>query len=298
MDILLYSDFLAEYFSAISKPIKSSEDNIRYNIVQNPNNKIILSKHYLEYLETLFTPNHKNYNQFADLFLELIDGNKGVELPSSATSTNLLSEFTHLIINNSSTLLISISENLIAGLNGVAAIKEIIKPNWHWQICQFAAYHSISVAHHDFTNDVEIQNFFKNFINLPKSIVDFYYFDRYSQNINKHTCFQEIYTKGIPVKVYTYGFNAARKRNLTLAELQAVKTASVTSFGATCSVHYTCDKDLIHERRIMFNSLIIDTNEDFARVKKAVQTWKLDIVYSSTDFVDWLTKTPRFAEIT
>jgi hypothetical protein len=298
MDILLYSDFLIEYFGGNKKGLKTNVDNIRYNVVQNVNNRIIISDNYVTYLETLFTSAHKFKTEFEDLFLELFDsiGSKCIKVDSINTSTNLVSECVGIIADYQNPLLIPITENNIPEIPTAVEMQQINKPNRHWQLSHLVAYHSVSVVYSDFTNDNQIQDYFDNIISLPKNIRDFYYFDRYCSNLKHHTRFRQIPVPTTQCRVFTYGLNGTIP--LTMPQLKALKAIAVGAFGTMCRVHYTTDKLLLHERKVMFNNIILESTDDFAKIAPTISTWKINITYSNQEFTNWLSKTTLFTEIT
>lgn len=299
MYVILYSDIFNEYFESNKKVLKSEEDFLRWQLIQNPKNTIILSTKYVSFLELAFPNTHENYNQFCSLILEIMD-NKSKSIASCPNSTNITEEFIHLCSSITTDFFIPISDNILLPVPKTASIKAIQKPNFHWAYCELAAKHHVYIEHQDFTTDPGIQTFFDQLFSFPHKINTVYYFDRYAKNTPQHNYFNSLSGKGYPIEVFTYGISRisnGRGVRYTAEELATLKQDILNKFGAPCKVSQTPSKVLIHERRIMFNNLIIDANEDFCKLKRHVLTWRIDISFSPDSFNQSLQKISRFSEI-
>jgi len=299
MDVLLYHDFLNEYFLSSRKYYKSPEETLRHNIIHNPKNRVVMSINYGWYLEQLFNSNHGCHNQYCDFIVELMDDpTRHVSLGAltSPTAVRIEDEFCFIASAISSNLFIPITEIPLPTLPTTVSIASRIKPNRDWQLSEFAANSSIRVKYHDFTADAEINNFFLNLFNLPNTINQLYYFDSYAKNVLIHSHFNVLTTKAIPCEVYTFG-KRTRYVDLSLLELQTLKGSIISVLGTLCRVFYTLDNKLIHERKVMFNGIIIDSTHDFAELLISNKTWIVDVSYSQADINAWLPKTVHFTEI-
>lgn len=300
MDILLFSDFWANYFASRNKTLGSTEDNLRIAILQNSNNRIVINGNYLKYLETLFPSDHIHYNDFADLMLEILDrSEKHISLSNCDCSQCFEDEYLHMANNVQSDLLLRIREHGNPGTPDCISISNMTRGNRDWILCHLAANNSVTVYHYDFATNQDIQNFFDDIFKLSSRVATIYYFDKYARNVSWHTYFNQIKINRIPIEVYTIG-NIREGQNLrvcTPGELQRLKQIIIANIGPQSRVFYTLDETFLHERTIMFNNLVITSNDDISRMKKEFPRWKIDISLSTFDYSKQLEKCPRFLAV-
>ncbi len=295
MQIALYNDFIIQFLISNSKDNKDKKDILRYNIFYNPNNTFTISQKYFDLIAHSLE-NSELYDDFTEIYVKMDDDARFNSVPCSATSINIEQEFIHL--NNSigtTGFFLSITENKLSTVPQAVCISEIAKPNRHWTLSNLAAHHNAIIDNCEFNCNPEIQSIFDDILNLPKSNQSIYYFDRYAaKNIAKHTLFKAITKKGYPIEVYTY---VPGKKGITQHELNKRKNKVISVFGNPCKFFFTYKKKLSHERKIMFNNLIIRVDVDFSEIKKANKTWEITIQYSPEKFKESVKKAKKFKEI-
>ncbi|MES2679602.1 MAG: hypothetical protein V4635_06935 [Bacteroidota bacterium] len=251
----------------------------------------------------VFFKDHEFYDEFTNLYVQLMDSNspKFKKILDSVVSENLDQEFIHLSSTINCDFFLSIAEKQFPNNPTVVSISQIKKPNFHWLFSELAAAHKLSLEYHEFSNNPQIEKFFEDIFKAPIRIDKIYYIDRYVRNLTKHRCFATLKGKNYNVEVLTYEIKSIPKNGnairYTPVELNAMKADSVTTFGASCRFFYTQSKTLIHERKVLFNNLIINSNEDFSKLKTHNQTWTIDITYSRVNYSKFVEKTALFTEL-
>ncbi len=286
MHILLHNNIFKKHFAAPRSLEKNEEAVLIYNIMNNSLAKIIVTPQIIDrhYIATL--PRKEQNPRKAELSL-LYRSGKLVRKQTTALESN--EQFIELHTTCNYPCLISIADEdiEIEGTPISIAYPDIAifntanfqKPNKHWQRISLAANNTFTVRYLDFQNQTEINQFFTEIFKLPRAINEVKIIDRYMQNVTEHNNFDELKNRNIPIHYYTLNIPAKLSggRNPLpnlLTDIQDIFNPSTVSF------FHTFNKDLIHERKVLFENFILETDEDFPRIKNSIKTWKIDITYN------------------
>jgi hypothetical protein len=300
MELVLHKDFFVEYLSGLHRqiPAKSKIDNLRYNIVNEPDNIIILSENYVDLISNeLYESNSDYWDEFNVLINQLTIGNRNANrLTPNPNKVSSQDEFIYLSQHTSSDFFISIVETQEAAVPFAADISQINTSNVHYALCNLASVRLASLEYLDFDTTNEIESFFNTIFSLPIHVNNIYYFDRYANHTNEHNCFNALCRKSYNVEVYTWGID--RGQILDPIRLRSLKTHIFACFQHPCKVAYTTDPELLHERRIFFNNLSIKLDNEFRWVTETNKAWSIELKYSPNDFITQYTaKCARFTTI-
>lgn len=290
MDLLLHKDLILQYFKNLNRLDLDGNEQYVEKIMKNNNNNFLLSRNIITHLKEIIPKDDPVRNFFEQFILKIISERRVTNPPPSSDCYNYEEEFMYLSQNHANDLLFIISfynyRYLESKLSNIASIININKPNFHWVVVNLAANSPlpITVRYFDFNSNTEINHFFEIIFNLPSKINVINIFDR---NCNLgHSYFDSIINKGILIRYYT-----AQKRIFsdTVFCRNQIKSKFINRYSM-----FITDIHNIHERRIIFNNLIIDTDEDFWNLEFDRPTWKIDITYCELTANELLKKRSLF----
>jgi len=295
MDVLIYHDVIGNYLLAKHKTVKTELDNIRTAIIEKSNNRLVISKNYVTFLEQLFKDSDIVGDIFTSFITELIDemATKLLNVSVNLKSKNIDEEFKGIHSAYAGSFIVPIAEkNPSTTINFPIGILDLALPIHKNLLKLLAAYHSYTFRYNDFNTDIDILSFFNEIYSLFRKIDSVIFFDRYC-NIEYHNYFNELKGKNIDIQYYTSG--VALNESMIRERKEKIKGY----FGKhKTTLYITKSKDKIHERKIIINKvLIIETDDDFAEIKRARLTWKVDINYSSDIVTSLLAKCDDFTRI-
>jgi hypothetical protein len=270
MDILLHIDIFALWLK--ENILKEEEELWVYNILNNAHTKIVITEKISNYL----LENHANTPK-KKLFLkaaleELVLKNRIVRNIEESKKEEWNEYFVEVAQNYTGEGLFKIAKkrnDILNAVSDLTVLSEVQKPNIHWIRTYLAAYSTISVRYFDFKSTFEIVQFFKNFFSLAK-ISEVHIFDRYF-NVEKHGNFRYLEENMTLIHYFSYDLPT----RLTPERANNV----LISLGANVKYYSTSERNLIHERKLIYHHYILETDEDFASIKIDRATWKIDITY-------------------
>lgn len=259
------------------------------NITKNKEVKVFLSAAIINYLEDFYTD--KQEKRYIREQLKYLS-KKGFTMPTIAT--DLTEQFIEVAQNCTENCLIPIvktdfeveNDKISAKNDKIVAISAMQKPNKHWQRIKLAAYNTFTVRYLDFENKTEIASFFRT-IFTSVNIESVQIFDRYMQNIAKHSNFQYLSDNNIQTEYYSFKLPS---KNLTNGDLNDISLAT----SRNIQFFTTEIEDNIHERTLAFSNILIETNDDFSQLKPERQTWRIDVTYSPVLYAALRAKTNSF----
>jgi len=262
-----------------------SINTLARNIFLNKDVKQLVSKKYVELLENRIL----DKNQFQALITELFDQNRIVSIPPN-NGSSLEDEYIHLsttpLTNQPLTLSITLQEDNILEqkVANIFVLSKAKKPNIHWVIKELASKSSCTVNHFDFKTDSEIKFFIDSVIAIPKYIRQAQVFDREVSPKYKDKL------KGFHIDYYTLG------KGMPIIDLLDKKKEIRRALGGRLKLWYTKKTSIIHERKILFENIIITSDNSFNNIAISDPTWQLNIQYSPDDIAKWLSKCIDFIE--
>jgi hypothetical protein len=275
MDLLLALDVYETYLLSKLKINKSASEKDIENLFSNGSNRVVLSRKLIELLEISINK-HPHIENFAKPFLAHLINNQSTSVAPSAEAktekeilTTMFANYNILPAKARRDIMLSISSlstNSIGKRNSVV-IEEIVKPNFHWIWFKLASHspNAISLRYFDFSNNQQIEEAFDQVLKIPHAptCVDIY--DRQA-NLT-HNYFNSL--KHIFINYYT----SVKDRN------GIAKVRDIKNYFRRVNIYDSSSKN-IHERRIVCNNLIIESDEDFPNLTFDRPTWKIDFTYS------------------
>ena len=270
------SPFLVQqYIYCSGQLFKSPEDKLLSQIFENKNNRFILNTKLVNQYESQFPAQSNELDIFQQQFAELIN-NRGIS--KSATKSILKdilveTEQNYLADKNDSEIYLNLSNDNNDSCEGTfsayftKAISEKLKDYLYFNL---AAHNPnpLTYWHYEFKTDNEIKNFFHYIYSLfIGDEIDI--FDAYV-NLT-HPYYEPFLGKNHKINYYTAYIpqkKIVEKINLNKELIAYFKRVFI--FRAQHSKY-------IHERRIKFNNLTIEINNDPANLLIAEPTWKIDI---------------------
>ena len=100
------------------------------------------------------------------------------------------------------------------------------------------------------------------------------------------------------MKVYSRNFKASKRReNLTDNEHQLNKRNIKSTFGRNTEYWVTSNTELIHERKIIYDKLMLICDDDFGNIDKRRKAWHVTIKLSANDVLSYVEKCKQFAKM-
>jgi hypothetical protein len=281
LSIVLYSDILEKYFDTRNKFNKSSDEFDIQSIIEHPHNKIVFTQQYLKELEKIFVQESPFYNDFSCFFTELIDNGSKCDSISIPVNNGLDSEFVNIAKNcTNTTIALSYANKTFPILNYIY-FTNCIKDQKISLLINLLKDRKYIVRYSDFTDNKEINNFFDTLLSIPKKITNLTIFERYA-NVN-HSLYDSLDKKGVLFKYY-------------MAKASPVDAHALKRKFSNIEIYSTNNKDLLHERTIIFENFIVTMDDDPFLLDSARETWSITIEYSSVHSSTLMKKCSRFVK--
>lgn len=292
MDLFLDKEVFIYYLNTLLIPTNDDSKLIIKKIIDNPKNKFLLTKRVIEDIESNLNDNDLLKNYFHDWMKILIDTSL-IDLVDykEVLTLDYTQEIEHILNSYHGSLIIGIfldSKSLLKTNIPCSIISQIAKPNLSWIISELAGnINGLSVRYFDFQSDDDIKTFFKEIFLLPIKVDEVYIFDRQC-NLN-HNCFEKLITRKPRVRYLT-------ARGKSPVDNFANKQALIKKFGTKAEL-YLSRKENIHERRIILDSLIIESDDDFFNILFNRNTWKIDVLCCKYTATQYLSKVALFQKV-
>jgi len=266
INISIYSDLLEKYFSSRKQFRKDTFEYNLISIIDNPDNRIVLTKKYLQFLDDIYPPESDLYDDYSNFMTFVIDGN--CEIIESNNSETLDEEFI-FIANHCCSTTISVLENEKKfKIKNFLCLKKADSCPKSKVYLSLLKDRTAIVRYSDFNNNKELESFFKEVFSFPRGISSTIVIERYA-NIN-HPYFDYFAEENILVKYYKY--------KATLADGNSLKR----KFNRL-ELYNTSNGELVHERLIILGNLIINIDEDPMNLDVSRKTWTISLTYSQAD---------------
>jgi hypothetical protein len=271
MDVVITPTLYEDYFNSISRFPKSEFENDLNSLINNPLNRFVISRDYVDYLEKKNAGNPK-WEVMSVYLMQLINNPNSVlriHDDKSTTEDAIIKSLdknyqSDKKISKKPVFVIFSKTNTIDKLYCVN-ITKVKKPNTEWALLKLASYHpaSVTLRYHDFSNDVQISNLVANLININITISPIFIFDR---QVNLEHRLFDSFKRSNTIHYY-----------MSSKKYDDYKATLKKNFG-TLKV-YSAHTNDIHERKIVCNSLMIEADDDFSNITIQRTTWKLDLTY-------------------
>lgn len=280
MDVLLHQAAFVKYFSSLTLPLKSAEDILIANIINNSNNKFLFNGNFESQIRAQIdqaNPIFDVYQQFIQNFIN----SSIISLPSSGAQTDdeeLIKMNSHYnnvnkVAKQTTYVRIGYTTNPSLKAHDFAFFDTISKPNFDWACINLAANNpnSITVRYNDFRTVADVKRFLDSIYKLANSISYINVLDRY-KNIG-HSLFDWFIGKS------TIEYLTLRGEVIELKQFQKdLRNKFKKAFI------YTTSRQYLHERKLFFSDLIIEFDDDFHNIDPGQPNWKIDITCCSITF--------------
>ncbi len=276
MDLLVTPQLISSYINNLNKINKTAEERIVNLLFENVNNKFILNKKLLEHFELEFDPSSNDFLKFQTEMVSLLD-NKTISIASSEDILKeVLVDTEKKYLNKKSChetyLNLSIDEVSSLKNNYSGILNKISDVNSKDYTFYFlAAYNPIGLTkwHYDFANNNQIKIFLENIYKL-RTQNEICIFDK---NINlTHNYYNFFKNKRLKFNYYTL-----KHRNFNKVE-RSDQYRTIKAFFDRCALNvFRAPNKIIHERRLMFNNIIIVFDNDPANLCVDEPNWYINI---------------------
>lgn len=277
MDVLVSPQIFLLYFKNKLKPEKNEIDKIIEFIIDNPLNKIVISKRLVDFIDSCFEDG-QNIKEYTRNYLTYLIDRRSINPKSSESIVkdeqifnSLFLGYQFMSFNLKRDFLFSfrLKDELSDNIND-CVLEEYKKPNCHWLGLNIAAFcpRATTLRYFDFNSDSEIVELIRFFIARcnGKPIIEI--FDR---NVNlEHELFAP-FSQTFKVHYYTSRGNSLANSEKLKELRREIKNLLM----------FVADKSVIHERRIIIGNLIIEFDDDFWDISIDKNTWKIDMTYCS-----------------
>lgn len=281
MDLLVTPNLVSNYIMNLNKINKNGEEKIINLIFENSNNKFIINKKLLECFEAEFQADSYEFVKFQDEMVNLLSS-KGINKGTKEVDIKKILEETekkYLKEKNCNEVYLNLSESDDISLKNKfsAILSEFSNPkSKDYTFFYLAAYNPISLTkrHYDFADEAEIKSFLDSIYGL-KTTNELSIFDR---NINlTHNYYNFFKNKGLKINYYTL-----KHRSFNLVEKKDQYTTLIRFFNRCSMFVFRAPHKIIHERRLMFNNIIIEFDNDPANILVSEPNWKIDVYVCNT----------------
>lgn len=263
--------------------IKSKENRTINKILFNKDVQICLNQSIINEFEKVL----EETEFFQAYIKELYDSDR-IVIEKSNPNLSIKEQFKDIAINSNISFLIPIClesvEEYIEQIENIVILNESKKINKNWVAIELLANSLCNVSFVDFKKDEDINLFFKSLFELPKFIKEIKIFNR-DQQYN--------YLENIKGKNIDY-YTKMRAGNMDLHFRNETKKEMQKALGNKLKLSYTNNPRLIHERKIIFDNLIITLDNALNNITVVEPTWEIYINYNKHKAQTWLAKCGDF----
>lgn len=265
---------------------RCENNRILNKILFNNQIQVCLNKNLINEFENLLEE-----TEYFQAFIRELYDNDRIVIEKSSANLSFKEQFKEIAINSKISFLIPITlsnvEEYIKEIENLIIVDQAEKVNKHWIAIELLTNNLCNVSFADFKNDIEINTFFENIFKLPKFIKQVKIFNRDQD----HKYLTKI--KGCNIDYYTLmnGSNANRHlRNETKRYIQK-------ELGGKLKLLYTSNRRIIHERKIIFDNLIVTLDNSLENITINEPTWEIYLNYDKEKASKWVSKCGQFIPI-
>lgn len=274
MDLLISPKLVSSYINNASKIGKTEEEKLTMLLFENSNNKFIVNKKILTHYENEFSSESSELDKYRLEFVKIIQDRIINKSSDKDDLIEILEETHDKYINEKtdSETYLNLATDATCGLNNrfTGLLNNVVnKKSKDYLYYNLAAHNpnAITYRFYDFANDREVEKLFNCLFDLKTE--NHNYVDIFDRNINlTHTFYSKIRRSVSRINYYTLA-----KRDIVLR----------SDDFRTINAHFNSvfvfrgKADYLHERRVMFNTIIIECDDDFGNISIGRPTWKIDI---------------------
>jgi len=288
MKILTYKDLILGFIKQ-NLENKEHQKQVR-QILGNENSVFLYSQKFFAFIKESIEPDE--LDTFQNLLKQFSD--YGQNIKSSSNSQNFGDEILHIFSATQDKVVVSISCNQPSQeiqnvIPNIAILSQQQKPNYHWLVVNLAILHpnKVTLRCFEFSTNAEINEFFENAFIIPKAISMVNIFDTQC-NLN-HDKFDYVVNNSLRVSYFT---KFASREKSQFDRKDEIKN----HFGNSAKVFLSNRGQKAHGRRVVFESIIITSDEDFWNLEVNGSDWNIDVEYSEQTARNWLNRTNQYSE--
>ena len=257
-----------------------------FDIVYNSSNILCFTKQYISLLENAIS----NRDAFEALIKELSDANR-IEVENNESKDNLQDEFLEIFHKSKISLLLPVvlndNNNLLNHVPFLIVVNKALPINKHWIGLELLSKNICSICYQEFNDDTEIPSLFQNLFTIPKYLRDIYIFDREQTP----SLLNEIKSKNI--KYYTF---LKSGKNNEFSRKQ-IKHDLKKNLGGKLKLYYTSNPRKLHERKIIFEDILISIDNSRNNLTTSEPTWEINVFNDKDRVIKWKNKCKDFLEV-
>lgn len=281
MIIVFDKEILIKFLHSLSPSTKNADAIRLIQVFINKDNKLAVTRNLINRIEREIVSSPDLTNLFQGFLKDTVDNNRitNVNVSFDDEIEELLQEYTTITTNEVKFIIIGSKKTQLSRfgvhLNRTCIFSDIKKPNRCWTIFNIISNFGFTVRYSDFKSNKEIEDFFEHIFSLIDKGNEILILDSYC-NLHRHSLFDSIRKKGYTITVYTSSIErdtfAKNKLRIDVKEY----------FGkSSTSIKFSSDKRLLHERTFTFGDYVIESNHDFAEIRRENRNWKIDVSHCS-----------------
>ncbi|CAL2093294.1 protein of unknown function [Tenacibaculum sp. 190524A02b] len=262
-------DVFLKYLETRNKFRKSNTELIRQNIFESPENIIVFNKDFINTIESIIDEDHylkDSCNQYIKKLIDSIDnGSINAGLNLDILEKEIV--FRQLNQYESENVLIGVSEKKenLEENNRILNLNNIVRCNKNYIFSKLLTSQYCKISYLDFEENSSVIPVLNHVYSLYNEINKVIIIDRY-RNLD-HQIYDGLIEKSPIFDYYT--------KNIDLIGVKSIRDKL-----KRYKIYNTNDPNLIHQRMIIFNKVLITIDEDPYNILSR-NTWTFTIEYSS-----------------
>lgn len=278
-----------EFYCKAFKNSSSIEKIKPLNILLNTNNNICFNKNLIDLIENEI----EDKNLFQSIVKDLFDNNRVLSDESSkdlSYNEQLEELYNKINIEYLIPLILDESSKLNEKgiFNNVVNINDDTKFKKDLIVTSILLNKTINYCYNDFKTNIQINSFFEEIFKIPKVIKNVYVFNR-EQDVKY---LEPLKSKNI--EYYTLMTKMKTEKYIHLSTLRDMRR----SLGGRLKIFSTNNYRIIHERKIIIDGFIINSDNSFQNLTVDEPTWEISLTFCSIKQNAWLNKRKKFIQLT
>lgn len=262
-------DTFVLYLKTRNKFSKTNKELIRQSIFESPNNIIVFNKDFINTIETIIDEDHYLKDSCNIFIKELIDSINNGSINGELNIDTLDKEIVFKQLNKykSENVLIGVSEDKESLLENerILNLNNIVRCNKNFVLSNLLTSQLCKFSYLDFEENSDVIHLLNHIYALYNKIERVIIIDRY-RNLN-HQIYDGLIEKKPIFEYYT--------KSIDLVGVKSIKDKL-----KRYRIYNTNDSELIHQRMIIFNKILIVMDEDPYNILSR-NTWNFTVEYSS-----------------
>lgn len=283
MQVIIDHNILDALSSNSNYPLKKKILSILYN----PNIKFIITNEYIDHLEKRV----KDKEFFQAWLKELVDANKYKNIGTKSISgkSTTIQDFIRIVNNQRESMLFTIAVGDSSELSEIKYstlfIDKIVPKSRDWFLGELLCDNKLIFSYQDFKLDKEINELFDSIFNIPLYLNEVTIFDREQS--------YRFYKKIKGKYIFYYSFF----KNSDVVERREALKMLQSELGGKLKLNWTNKTKLIHERKILFDGIIVTLDNSCNNITCDEPTWEITVSFSREKSSTWKQKCAEFRSV-